>query len=349
MPVIDVNGSDAEKLLAEYEHFVAHSPYGHMMQSVNWAKVKDNWSADYVYLRGDDGEIAAGMSIISISNDGGESAFLYAPRGPVCDFRDLGLVERLVEEATPVVEKRHGFVLRIDPEMAYTAPELPERIRAVPWNDGAFVLRTMEETDAHAFSQPPMNMVADLVGKDADTVLETYPSKTRGKIRKPFKSGISTSSVTVADTDFSAALDAFYELTGVMAERQGITHRPREYFERLLYAFPGARLYITKHESGEVLASSIVVNYNRKAFYMYAASSNEMRNLRPNDQMNFVAIQDAIRSGMNEYDMGGIFMADDADGLYSFKKQFCGAEGLRSMVGELDLIFDAAKYREFVS
>lgn len=348
MPIIDVDALGARELIAEYEHFVECSPYGNMMQSTKWSGVKNNWNADYVYLADSkDGGITAALSILSVSNDGGESSFMYAPRGPVCDFSDLDTVARLIDEARPVVEKRKGFVLRLDPEFPYSS-ELAHKIHAAHFNDGKFLLRTIDETDPHAFSQPPFNMVLDLKGKDVDTLLDFYPSNTRRKIRKPFKSGVTTRSLGFGDPGFSQALNEFYRLTGIMAERQGISYRPRSYFVRLFEVFPGARLYITKHESGAVLASCIVVNYNRKAFYMYAASSNEMRNLYPNYQMNFVAIQDAIRSSMNEYDMGGIFVADDADGLYRFKKQLCGAEGLRSYIGELDLVFDDAKYRAFI-
>ena len=234
------------------------------------------------------------------------------------------------------------------PEVPYSE-ELAEKLRRRGWNGSSFELRTPAETDPHAFSNPPMNMVLDLQGKDADTLLETYPSKTRGKIRKPYKSGISTRFIRANDEDFEAGLDEFYRLTGIMAERQGISYRPRDYFVRLCSVFPDAKLYITEHESGEVLASCVVVNYHRKAFYIYAASSNEMRNLRPNDQMNFVAIQDAIRSSMHEYDMGGVFSTDVNDGLYNFKKQFCGDAGLRTMIGELDIVFDEKKYRDFIA
>lgn len=348
MPIIDRSAADAEALVREYDEFVSQSPHGHMMQSPRWASVKANWNSDLVYLR-DNGKISAAMSIVSISNDGGESSFMYAPRGPVCDIWDTDLVRRLIAEAEPAFKERKGFLLRIDPEVDYTG-ELADTIRAANFNSGSFVLRTPEETDMHAFSNPPLNMVADLTGKDADTLIDTYPSKTRGKIRKPFKSGLVTRAVRITDPDFEAALDEFYRLTGIMAERQGITYRPKEYFVRLMNAYPQSRLYLTEHvESGTVLASSIVVGYNRKAFYMYSASSNEMRNFRASDQMNFVAMQDSIRDGRSEYDMGGIFTTDIDDGLYNFKRQFCGEQGLRRMIGELDLVFDESKYQEFVN
>ena len=115
MPILDLTDI---KTVARYEEFIASSPYGHVMQSVNWAKVKDNWDSDYVYLQDEAGNITAALSILSVKNDG-VHAFMYAPRGPVCDFRDIDTVKSLVKEAAPVIEKRNGFVLRMDPEFAY--------------------------------------------------------------------------------------------------------------------------------------------------------------------------------------------------------------------------------------
>ena len=98
MPILDLSNREA---VVRYEEFVASSPYGHVMQSLNWAKVKDNWDSDYVYLQDDAGNITASLSILSVKNDG-EQAFMYAPRGPVCDFKDIDTVKALVKEASPI-------------------------------------------------------------------------------------------------------------------------------------------------------------------------------------------------------------------------------------------------------
>ena len=56
MPILDLSNSEE---VARYKEFVASSPYGHVMQSLNWAKVKNNWDSDYVYLQDDAGNITA--------------------------------------------------------------------------------------------------------------------------------------------------------------------------------------------------------------------------------------------------------------------------------------------------
>ena len=290
------------------------------MQSLNWAKVKDNWDSDYVYLQDDAGNITAALSILSVKNDG-EQAFMYAPRGPVCDFKDIDTVKALVKEASPVVEKRNGFVLRMDPEFAYDE-EVLESYR----NAGiANLVITTRGADEHSFSNPRMHMIADISMGTHEEFLKTVKSKNKGKIKVPYKHGLETLRFHRSDPGFEQALDKFYELTKIMAKRQGITRTPEE----------------------EILSCAIALSFNRKCFYIYAASSNEKRNLRPNYQMNNEAIKDAIAQGYTQYDMGGIFEVDNSGGLYSFKKAFCGEGGLLEMIGQFDWVYNPNAYNQF--
>ena len=340
MPILDLSNSEE---VARYEEFVASSPHGHVMQSLNWAKVKENWDSDYVYLQDDSGNITAALSILSIKNDG-EQAFMYAPRGPVCDFRDIDTVKALVKEASPVVEKRNGFVLRMDPEFAYDEEVLANYRNAGMGN----LVITTRGTDEHSFSNPRMHVIADISMGSHEEYFQTVKRKKRTMIRLPYKHGLETIRLHRNQEGFEKSLDTFYDLTKVMAKRQGITYRPRDYFVRLFNAYPppAVTLYETKLND-QVLSSAIVLGYNKKAFYIYSASSNEHRELYPNYQMNNEAIKDAIDQGYSEYDMGGIFDLNPAAGLYRFKKTFCGENGLMEMIGQFDWVYNSDAYSKF--
>ncbi|RFT25221.1 methicillin resistance protein, partial [Gardnerella vaginalis] len=67
-------------------------------------------------------------------------------------------------------------------------------------------------------------------------------------------------------------IDKFYELTEIMAKRHGITYRPKEYFERLLAAYPEMRIYSTDYE-GKTIACMIGLPYNGELWYMYGATA----------------------------------------------------------------------------
>lgn len=337
MPILDKDTSKEK----QYDDFVRHSEFSRVSQDRNWTHVKKGWTGEYVYLE-EDGEIRAAMSILSVRAVGDKS-LLYANRGPVCDFHDVDTVKRLISEAEPLFRKYNAFLLRLDPEFPWDE-ELIRRYR-----EAGFHFRS-RETNSHAFIQPRFNMILHLKGKSESDLLSSFSSKTRYNIGYAERKGVVTryvSPIIDGEEPVLAAVDTFFELTRVMAERNGITHRPKDYFVRLLEAFPNSRVYLTSHE-GEVLSSALAIPYNRKLFYMYGASSNEKRNLMPNHQMQWRMIQWAKEMEMEEYDFGGIFELNNDDGLFRFKNGFCYSEGATEFIGELDLILDEDAYREYV-
>lgn len=337
MPVIDQKKPQER---ARYESFVKNSPYGRPTQSISWAQVKNNWSSDLVTLESG-GKIQAALSLIGISNDGVHS-FLYAPRGPVCDPKDLSMVQALLEEARPVIEKRKAFLVRMDPETPYD----PDLVKA--YQEAGFSVRT-RGLNEHSFSNPRQNMILSLPGKSLEGVIEEMPARQRTKVRKTYRTGLETAFLRKDDPAYERALDRFYELTEIMAARQKISHRPRAYFDRVMKSFEDARLYSTRDSEGEILSMCLVIFYDRKAFYIYAASSNEKRNLNPSLQMNVEVIRDAMEKGMEEYDMGGIFIKDMNSGLYHFKRELIGEDSYREFLGEIDLVLDPDLYEEFLN
>ena len=111
-------------------------------------------------------------------------------------------------------------------------------------------------------------MILEIASKDEDTLFENFSSATRRNIRKSYRNEIETIRETNEKT-----IDTFYELTKIMADRQGIGHRPKDYFQRLCDHMGGE--IFTSYYNGEPLSSSLLVAYNDKVYYLYAASSNE--------------------------------------------------------------------------
>lgn len=339
MPILDLTDKNKVK---EYDKFIETSPYGHMMQSRGWSDVKNNWEHDYVYLEDAEGKINAALSIISVKNDG-KNAFLYAPRGPVCDPKDLDLVNELIKEAEPVVKKRNGFLLRLDPEVDYS-----EKLVEAYQNAGFKVNPSFDDASEGSHTNPPYNMILKLDDMDEEDVFASYKGKHRTAIRKTYKEGLYTIIHDKNDDDFLEALEKLNELMQGVAERENISLRNLEYLTRLSNAFEDIKIFETKHPEGEVLASGLVVTYNKKSFYIYAGSSNSHRKLNASTQMNQEAIEYALEKGSLEYDMGGIFSTESTDGLYRFKKEFCRKDDYSRFLGELDVVYDEEAYQEFI-
>lgn len=340
MPILDLKD---EIKVAEYENFIRTSEYGDFMQSINWAKVKSNWDRDYVYLEDENGKISAAMSIISISNDG-ESSFMYCPKGPVCDFNDPQVVKKLLDEATPVIEMRNGFVLRMDPEFERKEDFFEKYTKANIEN----AIIYSEPQDENKFSNPYMRMKIDLNYENIEEYKLEFDSKFRNKINRTYKKNFETKKIRKDDEGFEEALDSLFELIKTVAERQGITYRPKKYFENIFKAFPqNATLYQFIHE-GDLLSSCIIINYNKKSMYLYSGSADIKRNLNSNVYMIIETIKDAIEAGLSEYDMGGIKKQDDSDGLYQFKRKFTRPENEVTFATQIDVVFDENKYQSFI-
>lgn len=328
MPIVN-----NEKDLERYDNFIRNSKYAKPFQDTNWAKVKDNWTSDFVYVEDNNGKIIAGLSVLGIKNDNGKY-FLYAPRGPVCDFDDFELVESLIKEVDILKEKYDAFLLRIDPEHIFDEKAIYE------YRNRGYDLRTYP-LDTHSFTQPRHSMVLEIADRDEDELFASFSTSTRRNARKGYKKDLHT----VHSTDDSA-LDTFYQLTKIMADRQDIGHRPKEYFKRLVENMDG-HMFTTYYED-QALSSCILIPYNDKAYYLYAASSNEKRNLMPNYQMIWESIKWSKENGYKYFDFGGVFSLDKDDGLYHFKEGFTGIEGINNFIGELDVVYDREKYNEFI-
>lgn len=328
MPLVN-----SEKELLKYREFLKKSAYSRPMQDPNWGKVKNNWTQDLVYVERNK-QIIAAMSVIGIKISNGKY-FLYAPRGPVCDFRDYHLVESLIEEASVLKEKYDAFVLRMDPEFDFEERPIYE------YTKRGFSFRSVGD-EIHSFTQPRYNMIFDTECKDKDLVFNKISRKGRYNIRKSIKNNV----ITKLETN-DKTIDTFYELTKIMAERQKINHRPKEYFKRLIDNMDGK--IFTTYFDNEALSSSICIPYNEKVYYLYAASSNSKRNLLPNYNMIWEEIKWTIDNGYRYFDFGGVFSLDNEDGLYKFKENFCSTHKYTAFIGELDVVYDKEKYEEYLN
>lgn len=326
MPILDKN--DLVKVHA-YQDFTRKSPYKSVMQDINWSKVKNDWGNELVYLE-KNGEIVAAMSILIKKIPGGFS-MLYAPRGPVCDFNDLGLVQELLGEVEAVAKKHKAFMMKMDPEVEYTKELNDKYVKA------GFKVKN-KEANKEDLIQPRYNMVLKFDDCDEESIMMKFTSKVRNKIRSAAKKGVYTTWSTSDEY-----LKKFFDIYETMAERNQITMRGYDYFVKMRDAFDNLRIYITHHEEDE-LSASITINYYGKLYYLYAGSTNVKRNLNCNHLMNYDMIKWGLEEKGTQYDLGGVFELNENDGLYMFKKDFCHVDGVSEYIGEVDHVYNSFLY-----
>lgn len=133
----------------------------------------------------------------------------------------------------------------------------------------------------------------------------------------------------------SEAVPRWYDLFRVTTQRDAFRGHPESYyrtFVEMAEAYRGTarlrvRVFLASHE-GDSLAGCIVSAVNGRATYLYSASANIKRNLKPVYLMLWRVMQWAKAQGCRVLDMCGIPPNADSRhplaGLYDFKRYFGG-------------------------
>ncbi len=164
--------------------------------------------------------------------------------------------------------------------------------------------------------------------KNEQQLLMTMKPKTRYNIRLAERKG-----VTVSDAGMDK-LPVWYSLYKETCERNRIHLSPASYFQSVLNAHgaysssPASVKLLLAEANGRTLAAMFLVISERRATYLYGASSSQDRNLMAPYKLQWEALKMAKRLGCVEYDFFGIPPSSDPahpmQGLYQFKTGFGG-------------------------
>ena len=184
---------------------------------------------------------------------------------------------------------------------------------------------------ATANIQPPDTVILRIGAEDLqeDDILAGMKSKTRYNIRLATKRGVQVQLVPRKDFEIPPEFDDWYALYQITESRNHIALHSREYYAHLFLlttAFQ-CRIYLARHE-GECLAGIIVLCHGTLGRYLYGASANSKRSFMPAYALQWRAICDLRREGLEYYDFFGIPPTDakkhSMSGLYQFKTGFGG-------------------------
>lgn len=319
---------------SEFESFVSGYPGVSFMQSEMWSHVKKEWGSERIVVKDENGNIQGAVQLLIKKIPVLDTAFVYAPRGPVCDLHDKNVLAKLTEQMKIVAKKYHAFMIRIDPMIYYTDNETVEILKSLGYRYDA-------NRSEDNMIQSQKNYVLNIAGKTSEQVFDNFHSKWRYNIRTAIRKGVKC-------TYDSGDLDSFSVLMKETGERDNFNIRSKEYFDQVLTAFgDNARLYMCYSPEGNPLSGAVSVNYGGRVNYVYGASTSRERNLMPNHLMQWQMISWAIETGCSIYDFMGVPHYDDEThsnyGVYRFKKGFNG-EAVK-YAGEFDLILNELKYR----
>ena len=122
--------------------------------------------------------------------------------------------------------------------------------------------------------------------------------------------------------DVVAAQDGLYvrlphagQLLRLTGERDAFGIHTQAYYDRALRLFlPDQVRLLMAYYQEQPLAGLAVYGFNGQAWYMYGASSNAHRELMPNHQLQWRAMQWARQQGCSQYDLWGITDRDTEEG-----------------------------------
>lgn len=315
-----------ERSPAVWQQTLAKLPSAHALQSWVWGQFKSRWGWTALPLTmaigANHAESVAAALVLKRQLPWLPFSVLYVPKGPVLDYRNADLRERVLGQLEQLARRERAIFIKIDPEVVKSWGVEEERSSPL----GTQVTQTLRTRGWVPSAEQIQfrNTVELYLDQDEEQLLAAMKQKTRYNIRLAGRKGVTVREGTRADLPM---IFAMYQAT---AARDGFTIRPEAYYldgwGALLDA--GMAQPLIAEFEGQPIAAVILVRYGERAIYMYGASSNEERDRMPNYLLQWEAIRWAKNAGCTVYDMWGApDHFDEGDrlwGVWRFKAGFNG-------------------------
>lgn len=297
---------------------------GHVLQSYQWGELKERmgWQPFRVLQGSRDNPAGAALVLRRRLPLPGLSV-MYVPKGPCFDPADTKTLQAILRRLKVLARDQGALFVKVDPDLTL---EDAQPISVL--EDEGF-----RPSGEHI--QLRNTMVVDLRPAEKE-ILGRMNQSTRRNILLAQRHGV------VVDQGGAADLPLFYSLYQETARRDGFILRSYEYYESLWRLFLGggmAGAFLARWQ-GEVLAACLALNIGRKAWYMLGASRSQMREVRPNQLLQWEAMRWAKGIGAESYDMWGLPDVLEPGqpmwGLYQFKRGFGGE--VRRWIGAYDYV-----------
>jgi len=340
---------------AEWNELIAGLPDPHFLQTWEWAQVKAEygwtpipivWYSQQSAVNGRP-EAAAMILKRAISFRGLlHASVFYAPKGPLMDWENEGLRDRVLTDLQDFAGKQGAIFLKIDPDILL-GTGIPGSEDAREENGGQ-VLTSELKRRGWKFSADQIqfrNTVLVDLSASEDEMLARMKPKTRYNIRLAEKKGVTIRTGTLAD------LPMLYKMYAETSVRDGFIIRDEGYYRTVWQNFmrssePSAEPLIAE-VAGEAVAAIFVFHFAGLAYYVYGMSKNIHREKMPTYLLQWEAMKRAKARGRETYDLWGApeeFNENDSMwGVYRFKEGL-GGQVVRTL-GAWDYAPNSLLYR----
>ena len=223
----------------EHDEFVKTSPQTNLLQSSDWAKIKDNWGNERLGVYQDHKLVAVASILIQPLPLG--FTMLYIPRGPIMDYQNSELVVFMLQSIKTYAKSKRAVFAKFDPSLFL--------------RKGLIGQETSDQEATLAIIQSLKECGVEWVGRTED-MGETIQPRFQANIYKEYftedllskstKQAIRTARNKGVEVIFGGTelLDEFAALMKKTEARKGIHLRGRDYYEKLLTTYAG-QSYIT--------------------------------------------------------------------------------------------------------
>ena len=223
----------------EHDEFVKTSPQTNLLQSSDWAKIKDNWGNERLGVYQDHNLVAVASILIQPLPLG--FTMLYIPRGPIMDYKNSELVAFMLQSIKTYAKSKRAVFAKFDPSLFL--------------RKGLIGQETSDQEATLAIIQSLKECGVEWVGRTEDmgeTIQPRFQANiykeyfTEDQLSKSTKQAIRTARNKGVEVIFGGTelLDEFAALMKKTEARKGIHLRGRDYYEKLLTTYAG-QSYIT--------------------------------------------------------------------------------------------------------
>ena len=318
-----------------WNSIISRLPNPHFLQTYEWGQVKAKyewhplyavWTSDgkFFVSKGTDNWplntahcIAAALILKKTIPMGGMSArlsILYAPKGPLLDWTNETLRNRVLTDLQTFTKKQGAIFLKIDPDLVL-GTGVPAGEEDVIDQHGQAVTSELKRRGWRYSSDQIQfkNTVLIDLSPSEEELLARMKQKTRYNVRLAEKKGV------ILRVGATEDLGMLYRMYAETSARDGFVIRDEGYYQTVWPLFmaeeessmvhgpwsaPSAEPLIAEVD-GEPVAAIFVFYFAGRAYYVYGMSRDAHREKMPTYLLQWEAMKRARAKGCTVYDLWG--------------------------------------------
>src|SRR3989344_2349246 len=311
-----------------WEEFILGKNEANFLQSWSWGEFHEALG-EFINRTGffENNKLVGVM--LSVIEPARRGRYLTVPGGPIIDWGNKNLINAFSQQIKKIAKENNCVFVRVRPQLKFD--DFSKNL----FKNLGFIKAPMH---LHAELTSQLNII-----KPEEELLLQMRKATRYEIKKGIKENIKiTTSTDEKD------IQKFYDLQIETAKRQKFVPFSYKFLHEQfkIFAENGNVLLYKAEFENKLLAQAFIIFYGREAVYHYGASTDEGRHYPGAYLIQWEAIKEAKKRGMERYNLWGVSPLDKWEhrfsGLSLFKRGF-GGEDFQYLPAQ-DLIINKLKY-----